>query len=60
MKHIVLVARTIGMGRYGELRRLAVDGKAGKVFWADEVERLKARCIELGIDTRRRIPGGTD
>jgi hypothetical protein len=54
-----LVERTIGVDRYLELVRQANDGIGtwnSKQFWANEVVRLKARCVELGLDTRRRIP----
>jgi hypothetical protein len=51
-----LVTDTIGMDRYDELVRLAHKGvKASPLFWTAEVERLSARCKELGIDTRRRV-----
>lgn len=52
------VKHTIGLDRYYELKRLAHDGIPGssKNFWAGEVERLMARCGELDIDTRRKIP----
>lgn len=53
-----LVTQTIGMPRYEELRRQAQLGiqVSSKLFWAGEVERLEARCRQLGIDTRARIP----
>lgn len=52
-----LVERTIGVDRYKQLWDLAQeDRKFGAVFWTAEVERLKARCIELGLDSRRRVP----
>lgn len=52
-----LVERTIGVDRYKELWDLArEDRKFGSVFWKAEVERLLARCQELGIDTRWRVP----
>jgi hypothetical protein len=53
-----LVSSTIGQERYEELRRVAETGIVGssKLFWANEVARLKTRCEELGLDTRRRIP----
>jgi hypothetical protein len=52
-----LVERTIGVDRYKELWDLAQeDRKFGVVFWAAEIERLLARCQELGIDTRWKAP----
>lgn len=54
-----LVRRTIGEDRYYELRAQARDGVGtwnSKLFWKNEVDRLKARCVELGLDTRRKIP----
>lgn len=53
-----LVERTIGVDRYTELRRLAEAGitLSSKLFWRDTVERLTARCREMGIDTRWRTP----
>jgi hypothetical protein len=52
-----LVAKTIGQERYVELCLLAQGGipTSSKLFWAETVERLTARCKELGIDTRRRV-----
>jgi hypothetical protein len=49
-----LVDCTIGRGLYEELRRIAEAGLAtsSRLFWRGEVERLTARCVELGIDTR--------
>lgn len=51
------VAATIGEDRYDELRRLAEGSPqmSSAMFWAGEVERLRARCTELGLDTRRRV-----
>jgi hypothetical protein len=56
---MLLVSVTIGEERYGALRAQAVAGIGtwnSKLFWANEVDRLKARCEALGLDTRRRIP----
>jgi hypothetical protein len=54
---MLLVDRTIGPDRYGELRLQAHAGIPGSshAFWLAEVVRLTARCVELGIDTRRRV-----
>ena len=53
----MLVAQTIGDDRYRELRAIAEGYKrlpvTSKLWWADEVERLKARCRELGLSDRR-------
>jgi hypothetical protein len=51
-----LVAQTIGMVRYLELRDIAKAGPPPpqRLFWPGEVERLTERCRELGIDTKRR------
>lgn len=51
-----LVERTIGVERYKELHALAQAGTKtnARLFWAAEVERLTARCKELGINTRWR------
>jgi hypothetical protein len=56
-EHWHMVRRTIGEDRYYEMRREAVDFTANRkipapVFWAAEVERLKARCVELGLSTK--------
>ena len=53
-----LVRGTIGTGRYNDLRTIAEVGHAGSAvtFWRSEVERLRSRCRELGLDTRRTIP----
>jgi len=53
-----LVELTVGVDRYKELYSLAQAGPSmsSRLFWAGEVERLKERCLELGIDTRRRVP----
>ena len=58
VKFLRLVDETIGRDRYDELVRIAHAGLQvpSKVFWPAEVERLTARCRELGIDTRLRIP----
>jgi hypothetical protein len=55
-KFMALVAATIGEARYHELYRQASAGLpcSSHVFWAGEVDRLKARCAELGIDIRRK------
>jgi hypothetical protein len=55
---IQLVIDTIGGPHYTELRKLAEAGigTSSALFWASEVERLEQRCIELGIDTRVRVP----
>lgn len=56
-KHAVVLA-TIGDERYLELRRQAEQYRTlpttSATFWKAEVERLTARCVELGIDTKRR------
>ena len=51
-----LVAVTIGMKRYLELRDIAKAGPPPpqSTFWPNEVARLKDRCGELDIDTRVR------
>lgn len=53
-----MVERTIGIDRYYEMLRLADEftssTTSSKRFWAEEVARLKARCDELGIDTRAK------
>lgn len=53
-----VINATIGVDRYEELQRIAEAGHplSASLFWASEVERLKARCEELGLDTRRKIP----
>lgn len=53
-----LVDSTIGRHRYFELRYIATEGlsQSSARFWAAERDRLKARCRELGLDERRRIP----
>lgn len=55
-----LTSATIGMVRYAELQALDVGYRdlptTSAVFWREEVARLKARCIELGLDTRKQIP----
>jgi hypothetical protein len=55
---IALVVKTIGMDRYGELRRQAEAGIKGSsaVFWREKRAQLQARCKELGLDSRRVIP----
>jgi hypothetical protein len=56
---MALVDHTIGRRRYDQLVHMALLGIGtwnSKLFWANEVTRLKARCEELGLDTRRRIP----
>jgi hypothetical protein len=53
------VERTIGVDRYLALVRQANDGIGtwnSKLYWANEVDRLKARCVELGLDPRRKVP----
>lgn len=57
-EHAKVVAATIGEERYLELKRIANEGHplSATLFWASEVERLEARCRELEIDTRRKIP----
>lgn len=56
VKFLRLVDETIGRDRYDELVQQAHAGiqVPSKVFWQGEVERLTARCRELGIDTRVR------
>jgi len=58
LKHTELVNWTIGMARYDELVKLAQAGPtlSPKLFWKNEVERLKLICQARGIDTRRAIP----
>lgn len=58
VKFLRLVDETIGRERYDELVQIAHAGIAvsSKVFWQAEVERLTARCRELGIDTRVKVP----
>lgn len=53
-----VVVATIGEDRYDQLKRLAEIGTPSNstTFWASEVERLKARCDELGLDKRRQVP----
>lgn len=53
-----LVERTIGVDRYMFLYKVAQGGIPGnsKLFWRAEVERLMARCAELGIDHRWKVP----
>lgn len=53
-----VVDATIGHDRYYELKRIANEppSTTSKLFWAGEAARLKQRCIELGLDTRKRIP----
>jgi hypothetical protein len=55
---VKLVQATISEDRYWELSRMADAGipTSSALFWASEVERLEQRCVELGIDTRVRIP----
>lgn len=57
-EHSALVAATIGMERYMELCHIAHAGVplSSALFWRSEVERLKARCDELGLDKRRQVP----
>lgn len=54
----LVVEATIGQARYDQLKRLAnqTPTTTSKLFWASEAERLKARCVELGLDVRRKIP----
>lgn len=58
LRFLHLVDETIGRERYDELVQIANAGLSvpSKVFWPAEVERLTARCRELGIDTRVRVP----
>lgn len=55
-KHALTLA-TIGEARYEELRQLDAGYKnlptTSAVFWRDEVDRLKARCRELGLSEKR-------
>jgi hypothetical protein len=53
-----LVGTTIGHDLYERLRWTALEGIRGSsaLFWASELERLKDRCRELGLDARRRPP----
>lgn len=50
-----VVEATIGLARWGELKRLANAGPPPpkRLFWPSEVDRLLKRCAELGIDTKR-------
>lgn len=49
----------IGMDEYLRLKHLALAGVVGltsKTWWREELVRLKARCVELGLDPRRKVP----
>lgn len=48
-----LIHRTIGLSLYSELLGKAQRGPQGPLsaFWVDEVERLRKRCAEEGIET---------
>jgi hypothetical protein len=61
-EHQKLVKETIGTDRYLELVGLAMAGPqvSSKLFWKNEVERLKLICQARGIDTRRQIPRVAD
>jgi hypothetical protein len=50
-----IIEATIGLERYEELKQIAKQGPPPpqRMFWPSEVERLMARCQELGIDTKR-------
>jgi hypothetical protein len=56
-EHQALVALTIGDDRYRELKAFAHAGKpahlTAKLWWSQELERLKARCRELGLSDKR-------
>jgi hypothetical protein len=58
MEHNKLVRQTIGIDRYMELVALAMMGptESSKLFWKNQVERLRVICKERDIDTRRQIP----
>jgi hypothetical protein len=53
----LVVEATIGEERYRELKEIAGQHKfqpfTSVVFWAGELDRLKARCRELGLSDRR-------
>ena len=50
-----IIDATIGRERYDELRTIAHAGHplSATLFWQSEVERLKARCVELGLPTTK-------
>lgn len=50
-----VIEATIGMDVYEQNRDLARAGHAlsAALFWAAEVDRLKTRCVELGLSDRR-------
>jgi len=52
---MALVDATIGRDRYQQLRVIARDGITGSSarFWAETLERLTARCAELGLSSKR-------
>ncbi len=51
-----LVQATIGEDRYYELTQIANAGHpfTAALFWASEVDRLKARCRDLGLSDKRK------
>jgi hypothetical protein len=53
-----LIDATIGRERYDELRTIAEAGHplSAKLWWASEVSRLKARCVELGLPATKTDP----
>jgi hypothetical protein len=52
-----IVEATIGEERYRELKEIAGQHKfiplTSAVFWSEELDRMKARCRELGLSDRR-------
>lgn len=50
---LLLIEGTIGPVLHAELRRIAYRGPQGPLsaFWRDEVERLRKRMAEEGIET---------
>lgn len=49
----LLIEGTIGLPLHQELRQIAYRGPEGPLsaFWRDELDRLRKRCAEEGIDT---------
>lgn len=49
----LLIEGTIGVQLHTELRLIAYRGPEGPLsaFWESEVERLRKRCAEEGVDT---------
>lgn len=52
-----LVEQTIGVARWVELKHIAGEHKfrpvTSAVFWAEELQRLRTRCRELGLSDKR-------